>query len=109
MAVALGLVPVWYPKKANLALMPPQVAPMAVALGLVLALACCLVCHMCTPFFPTTSGILRPWGQLSLGPFWSTSRSTHCCPLLAPMAVAQEMFWPPDMEYLALMTGMSLV
>jgi len=35
MAVALGLVPVWYP---NLALMPPQVAPMAVALGLVSAL-----------------------------------------------------------------------
>jgi len=38
MAVALGLVPVWYPKMANLALMPPQVAPMAVALGLVPAL-----------------------------------------------------------------------
>jgi len=35
MAVALRLVPVWYP---NLALMPPQVAPMAVALGLVSAL-----------------------------------------------------------------------
>jgi len=35
MAVALGLVPVWYPKLANLPLMSPQVAPLAVALGLV--------------------------------------------------------------------------
>jgi len=80
MAVALGLVPVWVPKMAKLALVPPQVAPVAVALGLVPALADCLVCHLCTPFFPTTLGIHRPWGQLSLGPFWSTSRSTHCWP-----------------------------
>jgi len=78
MAVALGLVPVWCPKKAKLALLPPQVAPLAVALELVPALARCLVRHLCTPFFRLTSGFHRPWGQLSLGPLWSTSRSTHC-------------------------------
>jgi len=60
MAVALGLAPVWYPKVANLALVPPQVAPMA------------------TP------------------------------PLLAPMAVAQGVFWPPDLESLAPRMGMGL-
>jgi len=38
MAVALGLVAVWYPEMADLAHLPPQVAPMAVALGLVPAL-----------------------------------------------------------------------
>jgi len=60
MAVALGLAPVQYPKVANLALVPPLVAPMA------------------TP------------------------------PLLAPMAVAQVVFWPPDLESLAPMMGMGL-
>jgi len=36
--MALGVVPVWYPKLAVLALVPHQVAPMAVALGVVCAL-----------------------------------------------------------------------
>ena len=67
MAVAQDLVPVRYPRLATLALMPPQLASMAVALGLdsqglVPALADCLVCHMGTPFFPTTLGIHRLWG-----------------------------------------------
>jgi len=60
MAVALGLAHVWYPKEANLALVPPQMAPMA------------------TP------------------------------PLLAPMAVAQGVFWPPDLESLPPRMGMGL-
>jgi len=38
MAMALGVVSVWYPKLAVLTMVPHQVAPMAVALGVVRAL-----------------------------------------------------------------------
>jgi len=63
MAVALGLVPVWYPKMANLALLPPQVAPRAVALGLV---------------------------SLGLGPVWYPNPALMP-PQVAPMAVALDL------------------
>jgi len=117
MAVALGLVLVWCPKKAKLALLPPQMAPLAVALGLV------PFPHMWSPPMEHLSLLssmlatmamalgLAPVGypkvtDLALMPPQVAPMATP--PLLAPMAVAQGVFWPSDLGSLTPRMGMGL-
>jgi len=84
MTVALGLVLVWCPKKAKLALLPPQMAPLAVALGLV------PFPHMWSPPMEHLSLLSSMLATMAMA--LGLASLALLLPRLAPLAAAREVY-----------------